>query len=157
MGGFGGGWLEQLCEAVAGRVVGRPLPGSAELPGAARRPEEAHRRRGGALPRVHFDRAGSASVGSMTRETMTVMSSVGRQPQVRLVVEPCNLYGSRWRACSPDTDASQGAAASSWPDAHHACAAPPVPRSLPPRCLPCQMPHHCVSLHTYSHAKTKRS
>ena len=48
MGGFGGGWLEQLCEAVARRVVGRPLPGSAELPGAARRPEEAQEPRWGA-------------------------------------------------------------------------------------------------------------
>ena len=79
MGGFGGGWLEQLCEAVAGRVVGRPLPGSAELPGAARRPEEAQAPSWGTAKGAHFDRAGSASVGSMTRETMTVMSS-GRPP-----------------------------------------------------------------------------
>eukprot|EP00964_Phaeocystis_antarctica_P069346 scaffold42115_cov39-Phaeocystis_antarctica.AAC.1 len=42
--------LARAPEAVAGRPEGRPLPGSAELPRAARR-------RAGALPRLHFDHA----------------------------------------------------------------------------------------------------
>ena len=43
--------LARAPEAVAGRPVGRPLPGSAELPGAARRALRSRRSRAGALPR----------------------------------------------------------------------------------------------------------
>eukprot|EP00964_Phaeocystis_antarctica_P124801 scaffold88437_cov84-Phaeocystis_antarctica.AAC.5 len=41
-------------EALAGRPVARPLPGSAELPRAARRALRRHRSRAGALPRLQF-------------------------------------------------------------------------------------------------------
>jgi len=44
---------------VAGRPVGRPFPGSAELPKAARRALGRHRSRAGALPSGHFDHAGT--------------------------------------------------------------------------------------------------
>ena len=44
---------------MAGRPVGRPLPGSAELPRAARRALGRHRSRAGALPSGHFDHAGT--------------------------------------------------------------------------------------------------
>eukprot|EP00964_Phaeocystis_antarctica_P127648 scaffold91339_cov48-Phaeocystis_antarctica.AAC.1 len=44
-------------EAVAGIPVARPHPPSAELPIAARRALRRRRRRAGALPRGHFDRA----------------------------------------------------------------------------------------------------
>ena len=43
--------MARAAEAVAGRPVGRPLPGSAELPRAARRALRRRRRRAGALPR----------------------------------------------------------------------------------------------------------
>ena len=49
--------LTRAPEAVATRSVGRPLPGSAELPRAARRVLRRHRSRAGALPRVHSDHA----------------------------------------------------------------------------------------------------
>ena len=44
---------------MAGRSVCRPLPGSAELPRAARRALGRHRSRAGALPSGHFDHAGT--------------------------------------------------------------------------------------------------
>ena len=47
---------------MAGHPVGRPLPGSAELPRAARRALRRHRRRAGALPKGHFDHAGERVV-----------------------------------------------------------------------------------------------
>eukprot|EP00964_Phaeocystis_antarctica_P034613 scaffold19718_cov64-Phaeocystis_antarctica.AAC.2 len=43
--------LARAPEAVAGRPEGRPLPGSAELPRAARRALRRHGSRAGALPR----------------------------------------------------------------------------------------------------------
>ena len=43
---------------MAGRPVGRPLPGSTELPRAARRALRRHRSRAGAPPRGRFDPAG---------------------------------------------------------------------------------------------------
>ena len=49
-------------EAVAGRLVGRPFPGSAELPGAARRALRRHRTRAGALPEGQFDHAAVLSL-----------------------------------------------------------------------------------------------
>ena len=47
----------EAAEVVAGRTVGRSLPGSAELPRAARRALRRRESRAGALPRLHFDRA----------------------------------------------------------------------------------------------------
>ena len=50
--------LARAPEAVAGRSVGRPLPGSAELPRAAGSGPRRRRSRAGALPRrEHFDHA----------------------------------------------------------------------------------------------------
>ena len=50
--------LARAAEAVAGRPVGRPLPGSAEPPRAARRALRTRRSRAGALPRGGLDPAG---------------------------------------------------------------------------------------------------
>ena len=52
-GGIGGFWRRyaRASEAVAGRPVGWPLPGSAELPRAARRTLRSRRSRVGARPR----------------------------------------------------------------------------------------------------------
>ena len=44
-------------EEVAGRPVGRPLPGSAELPRATKRAQWRHMSRAGALPSGHFEHA----------------------------------------------------------------------------------------------------
>ena len=49
--------LARAPEAVAGRPEGRPLPGSAELPRAARRALRRHRSRAGALSKGHFAHA----------------------------------------------------------------------------------------------------
>eukprot|EP00964_Phaeocystis_antarctica_P022553 scaffold12532_cov48-Phaeocystis_antarctica.AAC.1 len=50
-------------EAVAGRPVGRPLPGSAELPRAARCALRRRRGRAGAMSRGHFDHAPPPACG----------------------------------------------------------------------------------------------
>ena len=62
-------------QAVAGRPVGWPLPGSAELLRAATRALTKHRSRASALPRGHFDHAGAPLNG---------FEAVGRQPEKAL-------------------------------------------------------------------------
>eukprot|EP00964_Phaeocystis_antarctica_P108048 scaffold72694_cov75-Phaeocystis_antarctica.AAC.5 len=47
---------------MAGRLVARPPPGSAELPKAVRRALRRRRGRAGALPRLHFDHAGTLTM-----------------------------------------------------------------------------------------------
>eukprot|EP00964_Phaeocystis_antarctica_P098444 scaffold64469_cov44-Phaeocystis_antarctica.AAC.4 len=64
--------------AVAGRPVGRPLPGSAELPRAAGCALRRHRSRAEALPRVHFDHATVPSTGVCCPSSLSVPSSVDR-------------------------------------------------------------------------------
>ena len=51
---LGGQRRARACDAVAGRPEGRPLPGSAALPGAARRALRRRRSRAGALLRLYI-------------------------------------------------------------------------------------------------------
>ena len=73
--------LARAPEAVAGRPVGRPLPGSAELPRAARRTLRRRRGRAGALPRGHcqagtFDRAAAPTTMSATYSVLVTLGGV---------------------------------------------------------------------------------
>eukprot|EP00964_Phaeocystis_antarctica_P103531 scaffold68793_cov52-Phaeocystis_antarctica.AAC.3 len=60
-------WLARAAEAVGGRRVSRPLPGSAELPKAATHALRRHRSRAGVLPRGQSDPAGGRLRASRLR------------------------------------------------------------------------------------------
>eukprot|EP00964_Phaeocystis_antarctica_P030150 scaffold16998_cov59-Phaeocystis_antarctica.AAC.3 len=80
-------WNQRLCrrlarapEAVAERPEGRLLPGSPELPRAARRALRRHRSRAGALPRGHFDYA--AVQGGLREDQAVARRLLGFEPSV---------------------------------------------------------------------------
>eukprot|EP00964_Phaeocystis_antarctica_P114435 scaffold78390_cov42-Phaeocystis_antarctica.AAC.1 len=101
--GFGGGSLEHT---VAGRLgaghpVGRPRPGSAELPRAARRALRRHRSRAG---RLHFDhaapppprrRARSWPLSRPPRRPPRGRSPAARRPPPRSAAGPSSLAPAR--------------------------------------------------------------
>eukprot|EP00964_Phaeocystis_antarctica_P052045 scaffold30429_cov45-Phaeocystis_antarctica.AAC.1 len=72
--------LARAPEAVAGRPEGRPLPGSAELPKAARCALRRRRSRAGALPRLPFDPAGALAelLGARRRRRALLRAPLGR-------------------------------------------------------------------------------
>eukprot|EP00964_Phaeocystis_antarctica_P141254 scaffold106241_cov65-Phaeocystis_antarctica.AAC.1 len=70
------GRLARAPGAVAGRPVARPLPGSAELPGPARRTLSRRRRRAGALPRLHLTMLRHGSFSRMRRVTVVKLPEV---------------------------------------------------------------------------------
>ena len=88
-------WNQRLCrrlarapEAVAERPEGRLLPGSPELPRAARRALRRHRSRAGALPRGHFD---YAAVQGGLREDQAVARRLSKVRLKRVSSRPASL------------------------------------------------------------------
>eukprot|EP00964_Phaeocystis_antarctica_P100626 scaffold66222_cov36-Phaeocystis_antarctica.AAC.1 len=72
--------LARAPEAVAGRPVGRPLAGSAELSRAARGAQRRHRSRAGALPREQFDHAAAPATRTTAPARGKTRPGLSRMP-----------------------------------------------------------------------------